>query len=98
MLCSDDACEIISTLAPRCATAAKVRAAMPGTPIMPRPATVTSASPRITVRALTVPPFDDLGTTRVPGKLGLKVLRTLIVMPRSMAGSIVFGWSTFAPK
>ena len=71
---------------------------MPGTPIMPRPATVTNARPRITVSALTVPPFDDLGTTRVPGKLGLNVLRTLIGMPRSIAGSIVLGCSTLAPK
>ncbi len=98
MLCSDEAWEIISTLAPCAATAAKVRAAMPGTPIIPRPATVTSASPRMTVSALTVPPFPAWATTRVPGKAGLKVLRTLIGMPRSMAGSIVLGCSTLAPK
>jgi len=71
---------------------------MPGTPIMPLPATVTSARPRMTVSALTVPPLKDFGTTRVPGKAGLKVFRTLMGMPRSMAGSIVLGCSTFAPK
>jgi len=47
MLCSLDDCEIINTRAFCAATAEKVRAAMPGTPIMPRPATVTRLTSRI---------------------------------------------------
>ena len=41
--CSDDACEISVTEMPACWSAAKVRAAMPGTPSIPLPVTVTSA-------------------------------------------------------
>ena len=44
--CSDDAWEMSETEICRACSAAKVRAAMPGTPSMPLPVTVTSAWPR----------------------------------------------------
>ena len=51
--CSDDACEISDTEIWRVCSAWKVRAAMPGTPSIPLPVTVTSAWPPAAVRALT---------------------------------------------
>ena len=50
---SDEAWKMVETETPSAWTAAKVRAAMPGTPIMPFPATVTSAWPRIVASAFT---------------------------------------------
>jgi hypothetical protein len=52
--CSDEDWEIINTLVPWLATAEKVRAAMPGTPIIPLPSTVTMLNLLMTVTALTV--------------------------------------------
>ena len=50
---SDDAWKIVETERPSACTAANVRAAMPGTPIMPLPATVTSAWPGRVASAFT---------------------------------------------
>jgi hypothetical protein len=43
MECSDDACEMSEIEIPLRASVPNVRAAMPGTPSIPFPATVTSA-------------------------------------------------------
>ena len=51
--CSELACEISDTEICRTCSAWKVRAAMPGTPSMPLPVTVTSAWPPAAVSALT---------------------------------------------
>ncbi len=68
MLCSDDDWLIISTLAPARATAVKVRAAMPGTPSIPLPSTVTMVSPLMAEMAFATSllGFGSL-TTTVPG-------------------------------
>ncbi len=50
---SDEAWKIVETESASAWTAVNVRAAMPGTPIMPFPATVTSAWPLIVARAFT---------------------------------------------
>jgi hypothetical protein len=44
---------MVETDTPSACNASKVRAAMPGTPISPLPATVTSACPRIVASAFT---------------------------------------------
>ena len=51
--CSDDAWVISETEIPSWCTAAKVRAAMPGTPSIPLPVTVSSAWPGMAESALT---------------------------------------------
>ena len=68
--CSDEAWEISETEIRLACRAAKVRAAMPGTPSMPLPVTVTSAWPAGADSALTgkrpgVDPLRDLGAGRV---------------------------------
>ena len=98
MLCSLLLWLIISTLAVWRATAPKVRAAMPGTPIIPRPATVIICISLMAVMAFT--PSGRLGvdsTMRVPGWVGLKVLSTRTGIFFSMAGVTVLGCSTLAP-
>ena len=50
---SDDAWKIVETDSRSASTAANVRAAMPWTPAMPLPATVTIAWPRTIASALT---------------------------------------------
>ena len=68
MLLSLEACEIMNTFTPAAARAPKVRPAMPGTPSMPRPSTVTNASSRIVVTALTAPgPGALVVAMSVPG-------------------------------
>ena len=68
MLFSDEACEIISTLACCAATTSNVLATIPGMPCMPVPLIATRMTPRIDVTALT-PRADGLPSTltRVPG-------------------------------
>ena len=51
--CSDDDCEMSETLIPWWWSASNVRAAIPGTPSMPLPATVSSAWPLTAESALT---------------------------------------------
>ncbi len=51
--CSDDDCEISDTDVPCRYSASNVRAAMPGTPSMPLPVTVSSAWPPAADSALT---------------------------------------------
>ena len=95
--CSDEACEIIDTETPVDASAPKVRAATPGTPIIPFPCTVTSACLRIADSARTGdPPAGRPGTIVVPADSGLANGRMRRIVP-SCSGTSVRGWSTFAP-
>jgi len=76
-----------------------VRPAMPGTPIMPRPATVIRCTSGMIVIALAVNGVaSGSGRISVPGWAGLNVLRTRMGIPRSMTGRIVLGCTTLAPK
>ena len=43
-------------------------------------------------------PRFSCGLTSVPAASGSWVLRTRTAMPRSTAGWIITGWSTFVPK
>jgi len=99
MFVSALACENISTLVPVRATAENVRAAMPGTPFMPRPVTEITLTSRIVVTALIAfaPSMCDSCTISVPGWLGLNVFLTRSGILRSMSGAIVIGCSTDAP-
>ncbi len=96
--CSDEPWEIITTDTPACLRAAKARSAVPGTPSIPAPSMLRMASP---VKVVT--PFTGVATSvcaqmRVPGCAGLKVERAMMAMSRAMAGAMVCGWITFAPK
>jgi len=96
--CSDDACEISETDICRSCSAWKVRAAMPGTPSIPLPVTVTSACPPAAVSALT---GNRAGATRsdtsVPGESGSANGRTYTGMRRPATGIRARGCSTLAP-
>ena len=70
--CSEEACEIRETEIRRPCSAAKVRAAMPGTPSMPLPVTVRSAWPPAAVSAFTgFRPAPTRSETSVPGEVGV---------------------------
>ncbi len=96
--CSEDAWEMSDTEIRRAWSEAKVRAAMPGTPSIPLPVTVTSACPPAAVSALT---GKRAGATRsetsVPGASGSPKGRTCSGMRRPATGMSVRGCSTFAP-
>ena len=81
--CSDEACVISETEIWRACSAANVRAAMPGTPSIPFPVTVTSACPIAAVSAFT---GNRAGATRsdtsVPGEAGSPKGRTKIGIRR----------------
>ena len=99
MDCSDEACEIMSTLAPWLATAAKVRAAMPHSH---HPATLHSDHAQVLDGSDSFHGAAGIlvasRTMRVPAQLGLKVFFTHRGMPRSTTGRMARGWSTLAPK
>ena len=95
--CSDDACEIIETETPVDASAPNVRAATPGTPIIPLPCTVTSACLRMAERARTgEPPAGRPGTIVVPADSGFANGRMRRMVP-CWRGTSVRGCSTLAP-
>ena len=71
---------------------------MPGTPIMPAPSRLTSATRSMQVMPLTAISEVGLAQISVPAFSGANVLRIQIGMPFSTAGAIVCGWITFAPK
>ena len=102
---------ISMTEIPRLASAAKSRAATPGTPSMPGPKRLTSATPRVNempqatrsaFSAPSLPPLPSLTalrrSTSVPGCSGRKVLRMRTGTPAARAGAIVRGCRTLAPK
>ena len=69
--CSELACEISDTEIPACANAPNVRAAIPGTPSIPFPATVTSACAVIAESARTgEPAMERPCTISVPAASG----------------------------
>ena len=96
--CSELPCEIITTDTPASFNAANARSAVPGTPIIPAPSMSSSASPPKVVTPFTGGVGLDRAPMRVPGCSGRNVLRMTIGMPRAMAGAIVCGWMTLAPK
>src|SRR5437016_3777544 len=68
----EDDCEISSTLARTAAVVAKVRPSTSGTPTIPGPPTVISATSLIAVSALTPPLFGGpAGVIFVPGRSGV---------------------------
>ncbi len=96
--CSDDDCEMSETLIPWRCRASKVRAAMPGTPSMPLPATVTSACPEAAESAFT----GYLSRVRrleisVPAAVGSANGRTNTGMGRPETGMSARGCRTLAP-
>ena len=104
--CSLEPCEIIVTDTPAACSAANMRSAVPGTPIRPAPLSSSTAMLRTTLRPLSGesladgwPWLDALSAAmRVPGAVGLRELRIRIGSPACIAGAIVCGCSTFAPK
>ena len=96
--CSEEPCEIITTEIPARCSAANTRSAVPGTPIMPAPSTLTSASWPIAVMPLTGGSAGEVAAITLPGCAGLKVLRMRIGIWRAIAGCMVCGWMTLAPK
>ena len=90
---------MVDTDRPAACTAAKVRAAMPGTPIIPLPATVTSAWPRMVASALTgYRASPRRAVTDVPGCSGSRNDRTRSVVRVPSSGMSARGCSTLAPK
>mmetsp|Transcript_20552 Transcript_20552/g.57022 ORF Transcript_20552/g.57022 Transcript_20552/m.57022 type:complete len:435 (-) Transcript_20552:1238-2542(-) len=104
MLCSEEACEINTTLMPRLSSLPKSLRATPWTPIKPDPSTLMSAMCSMLEKPHTHE-SDWVSVTlevkiRVPRNLALKVFRMKmgICGLLEIAGCIVFGWITFAPK
>ena len=96
---SEEAWKIVETDSPSACTAAKVRAAMPGTPIIPRPATVTRACPRTVATAFTGNPASvRRADTSVPGRSGCTNDRTTSLAFVPSRGMRARGWRTLAPK
>ncbi len=88
-----------TTLISRAASAAKTRAAIPGTPRMPGPETSSSAAPRISERPRAGRPDAAAPAwTRVPGRSGARLLRTRSGIPCARTGAMVRGCRTLAPK
>jgi hypothetical protein len=82
----------------RACSAAKVRAAMPGTPSMPLPVTVISACPPAAVSAFTgFRPAPTRSETSVPGASASANGRTKTGIRRPATGISARGWSTLAP-
>ncbi len=71
---------------------------MPGTPIMPAPSRLTSATGSMVVMPLTLSADTGCAQISVPRFSGANVLRMKIGMSRATAGSMVCGWITLAPK
>ena len=99
IVCSDDACEIRTTLTPFDASVPNTRPATPGTPTMPGPRSVSSArSPTDVIPFASFPSSTALREISVPGASGLNVFLMRIGMRFATAGAIVAECSTFAPK
>ncbi len=98
MECSELACEIRMTDMSSSRSAPNSRCAVPGTPIMPAPSRLSSATFSMLVMPLTGWLLCGLAQINVPGFSGAKVLRIQIGMSRPIAGAMVWGWITLAPK
>ncbi len=98
MECSELPCEIRITEMPSSRSAPNSRCAVPGTPIMPAPSMFTSAMSSMVVMPFTSSCEVGAAQISVQGLAGAKVLRIQIGMARPMAGAMVCGWITLAPK
>ena len=104
MECSDDAWEINTTFTPKFSSVENMRLATPGTPMSPDPSTFKRAmssmeenpQTHFSVSVFVVDSFH----MRDPRNFGLKVFRIMIGIGGllEMAGCIVLGWITLAPK
>ena len=96
--CSELPWEIRITEIDSSRSAPNSRLAVPGTPIIPAPSRLISATSSIVVMPFTA--SDDVGRAqiRVAGLPGAKVLRIQMGISRPTAGAIVWGWITLAPK
>ena len=83
---------------PSSRSAPNSRCAVPGTPIIPAPSTLTSATASMLVMPFTAWSTSGAAQISVPGFSGANVLRIQIGMPFVTAGAIVCGWITLAPK
>ena len=81
-------------------SAANRRSAVPGTPIMPAPESSSTASPLTMLKPVTGASSlrSANAAMRVPGASGFNVLRISTGRPWRIAGTMVCGCSTFAPK
>ncbi len=96
--CEED-CEISSTFARNSAVVENVRPTTSGTPTIPGPPTLISATSRIAVNAFTPPPMlRPCREIFVPVCIGVKLLRIQTGIPAGITARNVFGCSTFAPK
>ena len=100
IVCSEDACEIRITLTRDPASVRNRRSAMPGTPTIPGPESVSSDScPTVVMPLASVSPGSLFAPEiKVPGADGLNVFLIRIGMRLATAGAIVAEWMTLAPK
>ncbi|MNI51602.1 hypothetical protein D3C73_1063360 [compost metagenome] len=96
--CSEEPCEIITTETCAWRSAANTRSAVPGTPIRPVPSRFSRARSALSVSPFTGPRGERSALMRVPGWLGWNVLRMKIGRPSRIAGDMVCGCTTLAPK
>ncbi len=93
IVCSDDAWEIMMILIPSRASAAKIRAANPGIPIMPPPSIFTREMPSMEAMPVIGLPVSrlsvDAAAISVPGAEGLRLFLMRIGMSFSTAGTMV---------
>jgi hypothetical protein len=95
--CSEEACEMSETEIPSRCRASKVRAAIPGTPSIPLPVTVTSACDEIADKAFTgYRARVRRPEISVPVSPGRSKGRTKIATRRA-TGIRARGWRTFEP-
>ena len=96
--CSDDACDMSETETPSRCSAVNVRPAMPGTPSMPLPVTVTSAC-AVTADSAFTGYFVSVRRAEisVPAAVGSANGRTKSGVDRFASGVSARGCSTFAP-
>ena len=83
---------------PSSRSAPNSRCAVPGTPIIPAPSTLTSATLSMLVMPFTAWVDSGVAQMSVPGFSGANVLRIQIGICLATAGAIVCGWITLAPK
>ena len=99
IVCSDEACEISTTLTPLPASVPNTRPATPGTPTIPGPRSVSNASsPTDVIPFASFPSSTALRAISVPGAAGLKVFLIRIGMRFATAGAMLAECSTLAPK
>src|SRR6185369_69990 len=96
--CSELAWEIITTETSTTRSAPNSLSATPGMPIIPVPSTLSRAISSIVAKPLTGIVDGEEEEILVPVASGLKVFLIQMGMPLAIAGNIVFGCTTLAPK